>query len=377
MKTSWLWVVLALAPASLAGCGNGDGAGAMPAAAQQRGGGFGGGGRSPAGSVVPVDLIEAREGDIARSVTVSGVIEPIRTVTVNSQLSGALLAVQVEEGDRVVAGDVLARLDDRELQAQLEAAEAAYEVAESAYERAEQLRERQVITLPEYERDRTAYTAARAQLDQIRTRIDYATVQAPISGVITTKEVEAGDVVGNQMRLFTVADLSEIVVRVGVSELDVVELAVGNPVSIALDAFPGRSLEGRIRRVFPTADPGTRLVPVEVRLTGEAASIARPGFLARTTFELSAREGVVLIPVSALVTGAGSQSVFVVEDGTAVRRTVTTGLTSVGQVEILSGLSPGDRVVTAGSGQLRDGASVRVMGEGGEAADDVPTSSGG
>jgi RND family efflux transporter MFP subunit len=316
-----------------------------------------------ADGVVAVSASPAASGSIARSVTVSGIIEPIRTVGVNSQVGGVLLAVQAEEGDVVARGQVLARVDDTELRAQLAAAEAAFQVADAAYGRAQQLWERRVITLPEFERERTARAAARAQLDQLRTRVAYATIEAPITGVVTDKRVEAGDLVAPQTRLFTVADVSTLVVRVGVSELDVVQLGVDDPAVLALDAFPDRVFRGRIRRVFPTGDPTTRLVPVEVALTGEEARLARPGFLARARFALGVRDDVLLIPASALVGAGTGESVFVVENGNAVRRTVTTGLTSEGHVEIVAGLTAGDLVVTRGNNLLRDGMKVRVVSD--------------
>jgi membrane fusion protein, multidrug efflux system len=147
--------------------------------------------------------------------------------------------------------------------------------------------------------------------------------------VVTEKRVEAGDLVGSQTRLFTLADVSTLVVRVGVSELDVVR-GVGDPVTIMLDAFPGRTFQGSVRRVFPAADPGTRLVPVEVALEGSRRRGRPPGFLARVTFAVGAHHDVLLVPAAAIWSAGGAQSVFVLENGTAVRRTVTTGLTSEG-----------------------------------------------
>jgi membrane fusion protein, multidrug efflux system len=348
-------LTLLVAAGAQAGCGRDAEAGAQASA----GGPGGPGGRGS--RITPVSVTPVERGSVSRAVTVSGNIEPIRVVGVNSQISGALLAVLVEEGNVVSRGSVLARVDDRELQAQLEAAEATYQVTEAAYERAEQLRERKVITLPEYERDRTAFAAARAALEQVRTRVAYATVTAPIDGVVTEKRVEAGDVVAPQTRLFTLADVSTLVVRVGVSELDVVAVNVGDPVLLTLDAFPERSFQGRVRRIFPTGDPTTRLVPVEVALRGQDAGEVRPGFLARVTFALGTRDGVLLVPASALVGGAGSESVFVVQDGRAVRRTVMPGVTSEGRVEIVNGLQEGEEVIVAGNNMLRDGAAVRVI----------------
>jgi membrane fusion protein, multidrug efflux system len=337
---------------SLAACG-GDGEAAP--SPQGRGGG------PPGDRTTVVETAPVSLGSVARDVNVSGVVEPIRTVGVNSQVGGALTAVLVEEGTQVRSGQVLARLDDREIAAQERSAAAQLAVAQAAYERARLLRQSQVITLAEYERDRAAWEAARSQLEQLRTRRGYSVIRAPLTGVVTEKMVETGDVVGAQTRLFTIGDLSTMVVRVAVSELDVVNLAPGHQVRVALDAHPGRELSGSIRRIFPSADPGTRLVPVEVALRGEGVGIARPGFLARVTMALGAKENVMLIPASAVVGGSGSQNVFIVEDGKALRRSVGTGLSSRGQVEITSGLAVGEVVVITGNNTLRDGGNVRVV----------------
>lgn len=323
------------------------------------------------GRIAVVETGQVEVGSIARRVTVSGTVEPIRSVGINSQLAGALVAVNVQEGDAVQAGTILARLDDRELKAQYASAEAAYEVAEATFQRAERLRERQVVTEAEYDRDRAAMAAASAQLQQLRTRLDYTTIRAPVSGVITEKRVETGDIVGNQTRLFTIAEMDTLVVRVHVSELDVVELSQGDMAAVTLDAYPDRRLSGRIRRIFPAADPNTRLVPVEVALHKDAARIARVGFLARVELALGTRDGVLLVPASAVVGDASSPAVFVVQDNIALRRSVRTGLTSEGRVEILSGLSAGETIVVAGNNTLRDGAQVRVVATGGIAAEEI------
>ncbi|HEX6307543.1 MAG TPA: efflux RND transporter periplasmic adaptor subunit [Longimicrobiales bacterium] len=360
-----LAVTLALVTA-LTSCGGDEEA---PRTAQNGGPGMRGG---PGGErVVTVEVQPVARGSIARQVTVTGTVDPLRLIGVNAQIAGALHTVNVQEGDVVREGQVLARVDDREIRAQLAAAEAAFQVAEAAYRRAEQLRERKVITLPEYERDRTAYAAAQAQVDLLRTRASYTIVRAPASGVITDKQIEAGDIVNNQTSLFTIADISTLVVRVGVSELDVVELQQGDVVSVTLDALPNRQLSGRIRRIFPVGDPTTRLVPVEVALDVQSARLARPGFLARITFDLATSNNVLLIPVSAVLGGQGSQAVFVVENNTAIRRTVSTGLTSQGRIEILSGLAEGEQVVVLGQNDLRDGMTVRTVG----GAAEVPTQS--
>jgi membrane fusion protein, multidrug efflux system len=315
-----------------------------------------------------VETAAAALGSIARELEVSGTVEPLRVVGVNAQVAGALVAVTVEEGSGVRQGQVLARMDDREIAAQAASAQANWEVARDALARARQLRERQVITEAEFERDRAAEAAARAVLDGVRTRMGYTVIRAPLGGVVIQKQVEAGDVVGAQSRLFSIADLSILVVRVGVSELEIGSLGAQQSVRVAFDAHPGRRFEGRIRRIFPSADPGTRLVPVEVALTGEGARAARPGYLARIGFALGAREGVLLLPASAVVGSAGAHNVFVVRDGRAERRRVETGLSSEGRVEIVSGLEEGEVVVVTGNTNLRNDVEVRVVAGPGMAA---------
>ena len=357
--------LLLIGGAALAGCGSGEAAQQQgPGGGGGRGGpGGGGGGGGRGGNRTPaVETAAVTAGDIAREVTVTGTVQPLRTVAVNAQMSGALLEVLVEEGTPVRAGQTLARVDAREIAAQVRSAEAQYTVAEAAAKRAEQLRERQVITASEYERDRAAHDAARATLDGLRTRLGYSVVRAPVSGVVTTKLVERGHVVGPQSKLFDIAETSTLVVPVQVSELDVVHLSPGDPARVSMDAFPGQTFEGRIRRIFPAADPATRLVPVEVALSGQASRVARPGFLARVSASLGTQSGVLLVPAGAVVQSSGGEpAVFVVKEGKAERRPVETGLISQGQVQVVSGLQPGEAVVTVGTNNVRDGADVRVV----------------
>jgi len=339
---------MALASALLLwGCGGeADAAGGAP-------GGFRG------ARAVPVETDTAALGRIARTIVIPGTVEAIRTVGVNAQVPGAVLQVTAEEGDRVEEGQVVARLDDRELQAQLRSAEAAFTVAEAAFARAEQLRERQVVTQPEYEAEQTAFAAARAQLEQLRTRVGFTEVRSPIGGIVTSKVVQSGDVVGNQARLLDVAEVDTMVVRVRVSELDVVEIRPGDPVDVRLDAFGSEVFSARVRRVFPSADPTTRLIPVEVALDRSDARRTRPGFLARVSFQLAPKEGAVLIPAAAIVSRGGGEGVYLVADSTVVLRSITPGLSASGRVEVLDGLVAGDRVVTAGANLLRDGGLIR------------------
>jgi membrane fusion protein, multidrug efflux system len=318
-------------------------------------------GRSDGPRVEAVQVAIAERGQVTRRIAVTGTLEPLRVVGVLSQLAGPLTAVNAEEGDVVRRGQVLARIAVPELDAQLRSADVAYETAAAQIARLRQLLDAGVITAPEFEQARSAMAAAAATRDQLRTRLAFAAVESPIDGVVLERRVERGDLASPQLRLFTVADVSTLVVRVPVSELDVTALRVGGPADVVLDALPGAPLTGTIRRIFPAADTTTRLVPVEIAITGTAARQARPGFLARVSFRLVPRNDVLLVPATAVLENPRGAVVYVVQDGKASLRSVERGITSEGRVEITEGLVEGDSVVVAGNTMLRDGAAVRVI----------------
>jgi len=167
--------------------------------------------------------------------------------------------------------------------------------------------------------------------------------------------------VSPQTRLFSVAETSTLVSRVMVSELEVPLLRAGAMVDVSVDALGGARVQGRIRRVFPSADTITRLVPVEVALTGSAINQLRPGYTIRSTFRLGARENALLIPTRAVMGPAGARTVVIVRQGKSERRIVRVGPDIDGKTEVLEGLTLGDSVIVAGQALLRDGATVRVV----------------
>lgn len=298
---------------------------------------------------------------LSRAVTVAGPVQPVRTIGVNSQTSGTVLAVRVQEGDAVDPGDLLARLDAREAEAQLARARATLEGASAAFQRDSALHAGTIVTAAELERSRAAYQVARSEVVLWETRHAFTRIAAPSAGVVTAKLIEAGSAVTPNQRLFDLADVSLLVVRVQLSELDVVHLAANAQVTVRLDAFPDVRLHGWVRRVFPSADPESRLVPVEVALGPRPEGVAlKPGFLARVEFALERRDSVLTIPATALGVGSAAPFVYVVAGDTLQARDVMLGITAEGWVEVTAGLAEGERVVVSGSSSLRPGMPVTV-----------------
>lgn len=342
--------------------GGGPGGGGPGGGGGGPGGGPGGGGnRGGNNRPSPVEIVTVTKGAIARTTTVAGILEPVRSVGVNAQMSGALLSVNVEEGNYVRAGQTIAQIDAREVEAQLKSAEAALELATSTAKRSDELWRQRIVTAPEYERDRAALASAQATLDQLRARVGYAVVKAPINGVVTEKRLESGDIVSPNTRLFTIGDMSMLVSRVMVSELEVPLLKAGANVDVSVDALTGARVPGQIRRVFPSADSVTRLVPVEVALTGSSLNQLRPGYTIRATFRLGSRNDAMMIPTRAVMGPVGARSVVVVRQGKSERRIVRVGPDIDGRTEVMEGLAVGDTVVVAGQALLRDGSTVRIV----------------
>ena len=340
-------------------------AGGEPAAGNAansgRAGGRAGGRGGPSDRPTNVEIELVRRGSVSRTSMIAGMLEPIRTVGVNAQLSGILLTLKAEEGHRVRQGEVLAEIDARELEAQARSAEANLRFAQSTVERSEQLFKQQIMTLAEVERDRAAFEAAKSTSEQLKTRLGYARVTAPISGIITEKRIEAGDIVSSSTRLFSVADVSMLVTRIQVSELEVATLRAGDVVPLTVDALGGQRVEGRIRRIFPSADSSTRLVPVEVALSGRQLDGLRPGYTVRATLALDKRDDALLVPSRAVSGPAGARAVYIVKGGQIERRAVSIGSDMSGLSEVLDGVVEGDSVIVSGTSMIREGAKAKVV----------------
>jgi len=355
-------VLLAIAAALLTGCSAHDGK-----SAETRGGGSSsgqtdaGGGRSRAARIVPVAAASVNHRELERAIAVSGPIEPIRIVAISSQMSGTIRTLAVQEGASVRRGALVATLDAREVTAQLERARAALANAQSRHDRTKKLLERKLTTDAEYEQSLADLNVAQSDVRLWETRHGFTRITAPSSGVVTARLVEVGGTVAANQKILEVADVSTLVVRLRVSDLDVVHLHVGDRVDVAVDAYPGAAIEGRIRRIFPSAD-NSRLVPVEITIGRRPVGVVlRPGFLARVSLPLAGNRLVLAIPASAVAVGEEAPYVFVVRGDSVERRTVRTGTTSAAWVEVIEGLAEGDRVVVGGQTTLRTGTKVRVV----------------
>jgi len=201
---------------------------------------------------------------------------------------------------------------------------------------------------------------AEARLDLEKAKLAECVIEAPFSGVITKLYVSPGDMASAKARLIEVADLSSIVVRFAVPEAFAAQTRTGMDLEARLDAYPDKAFNGRVIRVYPDIDRRMRTRTVEAKVAGIPEIL--PGMFARLTLKLKQADNAVVVPLAALMTTpAGEKAVFVMKDGQALRRKVTTGIEATERIQLLDGVNPGDKVIVSGHKTLKDGMNVRVV----------------
>jgi len=308
-----------------------------------------------------VELAVAEPGRLSYTADRAGSLRALREVRIVNQEEGRLTEVRVREGDRVEAGDVLARYDDRILRAQLDKASATLGQAELDHQRARQLKEKGFVSEDAVSRAATALEIARAEVRLLRTRVQHMTLAAPFAGVVSRRLVEPGNVTPQHTHLLTVIDPSQLVTDVNVSELVMPYVALGERAAVRIDALGETLYPGRILRIHPSIDPATRTGRVEVALTPVPKG-ARAGQFCRVVLSTGASEQLV-VPLSALQRDAKGEYVYVFESGrgTVRRAGVASGLRLADRVEIRDGLERGAQVVVKGFLGLAAGQQVKPV----------------
>jgi membrane fusion protein (multidrug efflux system) len=311
---------------------------------------------------MPVRAYVVARRTLERDVLVAGSIEPLRGIQLAARTDGVVAAVAVEAGDRVRAGQVLARIDVSEQQAELARAEASLREAQANFDRLDALRARDFVDAASVVTARAALEVAQSEVELWRTRVSFGRIEASIDGYVIARMIEPGAAVGRLAPAFELADLEQLVLRVGVSELDAAGIAAGSVVPVSVDALGERTIEATVRRIFPAADPTSRLVTVELDLPrAYARDGVRPGYLARARFAVDTRREVLAVPAAAVGLGARPYVMVIDAGNRLVRREVATGVVRSEWREVVGGLEAGDRVVATSPLELAEGASVRVV----------------
>jgi membrane fusion protein, multidrug efflux system len=324
----------------------------------------GGSDELPGGPPTPrVEVKQIERQTLSTALISSGTIASRNEVRVIAQTEGKINMINVEEGNVVREGQVIVQLDESVPRAQYREAEASLREAKRNLDRAEQLYERSLISEQEYQNIVTQAQIAESRYEYRRALFEYTTIYAPISGVITYRGVDRGDIASQREHLLTITNMDELVIRVSVSELDAPYIRPGDEVTVQVDAYRDSKFRGHIRRVFPAADPTTRLIPVEVELIDKDRRLF-PGLFARVEFQTQQSQNVVVVPVNAVITSPqGERYVYTVNDDTAHYRKVVLGMRTEEYFEVLEGLSEREKVVVRGAASLRDKIPVLLITE--------------
>jgi RND family efflux transporter MFP subunit len=297
---------------------------------------------------------------IERTITAVSTFEPVARVLVAAQEEGVVTAVRVREGDRVAAGSVVVELDDREILAELAEAEANLDEAAANLGRVQSLHATGLAAAQELDTASARQRVAEARVDALKTRLSFTRITAPVAGVVTSRQVEVGDLASPRAPLLELAAGRGLLLRVPVSELDVVRLSQGDRAEVTVDALPGLVLESHIQRIFPAADPVSRQVTVELRVDAAPPAV-RYGFLARAHLVLERIPDAMVVPEQALQRGAdGSAFVWIVDGAVARMRAVDVGHRFGDRAVVTAGIQEDDQVVVEGVARLREGAAVTV-----------------
>ena len=270
------------------------------------------------------------------------------------QSGGRIQKINVEVGDFVSAGQVLAEMD----RVQLDQAELRLANAEVELRRLEQLYKEGGVAQSDYESMELSYKVSKSAYDNL---LENTILRSPISGVVTARNYDRGDMYGMASPIFTVQQIVPVKMLVGVSESDYTRIGKGDKVTLTVDALPGKNFSGTICRIYPTIDPATHTFNVEVSVPNSNREL-RPGMYAKVNLVFGQNFSIAIPDVAVVkLQGSGQRNVFVVENGEAVEKPVVLGRHFDGKYEVLSGLEEGELVVVKGQSTLRSGVKVSVL----------------
>ncbi len=299
-----------------------------------------------------------------------GSISAGETATLSFEVPGTVVELPVEEGERVRAGDLLARIESDNARSQLRSARATRNAARSAYERAKSLYAQGIVSQQQLEARQREYEVAQSQLEQAQTQVGETRITAPFDGRVAQKMVELNETVGPQQAVVTVQDLSRMEVVIDVPEQSRMRRALeSESLAVTVSMRPDLRVPATLKEITTTADPRTRTYEATLTFRPPADAGLLPGMTARVLVggapaSRSGASGTVSIPTSAVFSRSdGSASVWAVDDSsmTVTRQSVSLGTMRDSTVVVTSGLRAGTRIVATGVHQLTDGQSVRPL----------------
>jgi len=335
--------------------------GAAAGAAPGKGGPMAAGAGGAAAGAVPVETAKVETIRLPQTITAVGSLRSDESVTLRPEVAGRIATIQFVEGQRIGKGTPMVRLDPAINQAEVQQAKANLTLAKSKYDRAVDLAKSNFISGQARDEAENNLKVAEAAVALAEARLARTEIRAPFSGIIGLRSVSVGDYVKEGQDLVNLESIDPLKVDFRVPEVYLRQVQSGQPLEIQLDAYPGKTFEGRVLAVNPLVDAAGRAVVIRAQVKNQDATL-RPGMFARVRLITKDVAEALVVPEQALVPQGNEQFVFKVQDGKAVRAKVDVGQRRDGKAEITQGLAVGDLIVVAGQQRLRDGATVSVKG---------------
>ena len=338
-------IVLAAAALTAFSCGNQGGK------SQAGPGGFG-----PMANVTPnVEVIKASSKDVAQESSYASTVEAYATNNIMPQAGSRIRKINVEVGDYVTKGQVMAEMD----RLQLEQLELQIQNDEIEYKRLKALYEEGGVSQSDFETAELGYKVRKTNYQNL---LENTILRSPITGFVTARNFDQGDMFSMSAPLFTVQQVVPVKLLVGISESEYTKVKKGQSVTIKADALPGRSFTGKVERLYPTIDAATHTFRAEVHVAN-TDRVLRPGMYARVTVNYGNNHNIV-VPDMCIVKqeGTGQKFVYLLNSNNTVSYVpVTLGRHFGTEYEVTEGLSEGDMVVYKGQAALKDGVEVIVL----------------
>lgn len=299
------------------------------------------------------------KGDVKTSISATGTINPVNYVDVSTNVAGKLEKVLVKENDHVTQGQIIAYIDTRQLQAQVDNAKAALDKARLDMNRYKALIDQNAVAAQTYDDAVTAYEQAQSTYDRVSADLSDATITAPMSGTVVGTPLKAGQTISTgistQMIIATIADLSDLEIYLTVDETDIGNVKNGSKVEFTVDSKPGQTFTGYVSEIakgtkgnMGVTSNSVVYYTVKVSIPADISLNFLPSMTARATIFGDDIKNTLVVPLTAVRTDKQGEYVYVIKDGQPVRTAVSTGVTGDTNVQILSGVSEGDEIIVSG-----------------------------
>ncbi len=308
---------------------------------------------------IPVSVETVKKGTLSENVIASGTLEASEFLNLLSETQGKIVKIYKEKGDRVAAGDVIAKVDDEVIAANVLTAEANYSQFEKDVDRLTRLSEENAVTKRDLEQANIGLKKAKADLITAKKALNNTSIKAPISGYINNDFITEGQLLGGGSPVCEIVNNNRLKLNIKVPENAVYKIKVGQTVVVSLSVFPDKKFTGKISSIAEKADAVLKF-NVEITLDNDMKSHLKSGLYAEVELPVTNEERLIINKI-AIIESMERPVVYVASNNKAVRRTLVIGQSNNEQVEVLNGLSDGEQVIVSGQLNLKDGDDIKII----------------